>query len=140
MSQPFNLDQLLETGEPDQDYDHAFYDQVVAQLEAEGFEASHRECDKYQGVYIKVRGIGLFWHHSEMGYDRYNYGRRACFPMACDGVSLGENEGEAHCTIFQDEEGRVDFCAVNDTRGVRYDRLAQELIRSTDTSKGPEHA
>ena len=54
--------QRLSTGEPDQDYDTATYDKVVEQLAAAGFSgATHREFDKYQGVYLAVPGVGKFW-------------------------------------------------------------------------------
>lgn len=50
------------TGEADQDYDHKFYDEVVKQLEAAGFPgATHREFDKYQGVYLNVPEVDKFW-------------------------------------------------------------------------------
>lgn len=141
MSKPFNLDLVLETGEPDQDYDHAFYDQVVAQLEAEGFEASHREFDKYQGVYIKVRGIGKFWHHSEAGITSCPYGLKTCYPMICDATASGGDEPLADCIVFQSDDGTVDasqlveFCVERDTAGVRHDQLVDELIAGIDTSK-----
>lgn len=146
MHKPFNLDLVLETGEPDQDYDHDFYDQVVTQLEAEGFEARHREFDKYQGVYIAVRGVGKFWHQAEMGYTSYQYGTATCYPMVCDSLMRDGDEPAADCVILQAEDGTIDasqmveFCINHDTRGVRYDRLARELIGSTDTSKGPDNA
>lgn len=35
------------TGEPDQDYDHAFFDEIVRQLDKAGFKgATHKEFDK----------------------------------------------------------------------------------------------
>jgi hypothetical protein len=46
------------TGEPDQDYDHDIYDAITLALRSEGFEASHKEFDKYQGVEIKVKEQG----------------------------------------------------------------------------------
>jgi len=50
------------TGEADQDYDHEFFDNIVKQLEAQGIQgATHREFDKYQGVYIDVLGVDTFW-------------------------------------------------------------------------------
>lgn len=143
MHTPFNLDLVLETGEPDQDYDHDFYDQVVTQLEAEGFEARHREFDKYQGVYIEVRGIGRFWH---LGQDFY-YGPVHHFPMVWDSIRREDESGEERdFDLIQSGGGTVDasqmvqFCVDHDTRGVRYDRLARELIGGTDTSKGPDNA
>jgi hypothetical protein len=62
---------LSETGEPDQDYDHATYDAIVKALEKHGYEATHREFDKYQGVYLTVTGGGVhekFW--TVEGYGR----------------------------------------------------------------------
>jgi hypothetical protein len=57
------VDILLETGEPDQDYDHEPWDEIVRQLEAAGIHgAYHREFDKYQGVYLNVPHVGKFWH------------------------------------------------------------------------------
>jgi len=50
------------TGEPDQDYDHAFFDEIVRQLSKSGFKgAFHKEFDKYQGVYLSVPSIDTFW-------------------------------------------------------------------------------
>lgn len=56
------VDILLETGEPDQNYDHSFYDALVQELEEAGIGgARHREFDKYQGVYLFVPNVGKFW-------------------------------------------------------------------------------
>jgi hypothetical protein len=56
------VNMILETGEPDQDYDHAPFDHIVAELAKEGFEgARHREFDKYQGVYIHIPHADRFW-------------------------------------------------------------------------------
>jgi hypothetical protein len=52
---------LCETGEPDQDYDHEFYNAICKKLKKAGFDCSHKEFDKYQSVYILVRGYGKFW-------------------------------------------------------------------------------
>lgn len=53
---------LSETGEPDQDYDHEFFDALVKELAKAGFRgATHREFDKYQGVYLNVPGHTKFW-------------------------------------------------------------------------------
>lgn len=53
------------TGEPDQEYDHAFFDALCAKIEAEGFKCRHKEFDKYQGVYLKVfkngKEVTTFW-------------------------------------------------------------------------------
>jgi len=49
------------TGEADQDYDKETFDKIVEQIKAAGFEASHREFDKYQGPYINIEGFGFFW-------------------------------------------------------------------------------
>jgi len=53
------------TGEPDQDYDHAFFDAIVTELGQHGMGGSHREFDKYQGVYLDVtregKRVGRFW-------------------------------------------------------------------------------
>lgn len=50
------------TGEPDQDYDHAFFDEIVRQLDKAGFKgATHKEFDKYQGIYLHVPGVDKFW-------------------------------------------------------------------------------
>jgi hypothetical protein len=48
------LKAITETGEPDQDYDQDFYNAVCKKLKKAGFDCSHREFDKYQGVYIKI--------------------------------------------------------------------------------------
>lgn len=56
------LKTLHETGEPDQDYDHEFYSAVCKKLKKAGFgDCSHREFDKYQGVYISIPGFGKLW-------------------------------------------------------------------------------
>ena len=53
---------LGETGEADQDYEQIPFDSIVDKLAAEGFTgATHREFDKYQGVYLKIPGIDRFW-------------------------------------------------------------------------------
>lgn len=53
---------LGETGEADQDYDHATFDSIVDQLAKAGYPgARHREFDKYQGVYLVVPGVDKFW-------------------------------------------------------------------------------
>lgn len=51
------------TGEPDQDYDHEFFDEIVKQLNAAYFQnVIHREFDKYQGVYLWVGDLReTFW-------------------------------------------------------------------------------
>ena len=50
------------TGEADQDYDHEFFDEIVKQLDAAGYSgATHKEFDKYQGVYLRVPNVGKFW-------------------------------------------------------------------------------
>jgi len=50
--------QVVETGEADQDYDHESYDAVVKALKAKGYEAFHKEFDKYQGVEMVVKKDG----------------------------------------------------------------------------------
>lgn len=53
---------MHETGEADQDYDQKFYDAICKKLKASGFgNCTHREFDKYQGVYISVPGFGKIW-------------------------------------------------------------------------------
>ena len=53
------------TGESDGEYDHEAYDKICNALKEQGFEATHREFDKYQGVYIDVfkdsQKIDRFW-------------------------------------------------------------------------------
>ena len=49
------------TGEADQDYDKETFDKIVEQIKAAGFEASHREFDKYQGPYISVKDGDIYW-------------------------------------------------------------------------------
>lgn len=49
---------ITETGEPDQEYDHQMYDAIASALEDAGYKATHREFDKYQGVYIDVEKDG----------------------------------------------------------------------------------
>jgi len=48
-------------GEPDQDYDHEFFDTLKKVLRLNGFDSNHREFDKYQGVYLHVQGVDTFW-------------------------------------------------------------------------------
>lgn len=65
------VDILLETGEPDQDYDHGPWDAIVRELENNGIHgATHREFDKYQGVYLNVPNVGKFWVNDEILYFR----------------------------------------------------------------------
>jgi len=47
--------QITATGEPDQDYDKGTYDSIVAALGRVGYHATHKEFDKYQGVYLSVQ-------------------------------------------------------------------------------------
>jgi hypothetical protein len=50
------------TGEPDQDYDHEFFDKIVQALDNENIPgAKHREFDKYQGVYLTIPSVGKLW-------------------------------------------------------------------------------
>lgn len=49
---------LIETGEADQDYDHAIYDAICDALKAKGYQCTHREFDKYQGVYLTIKKGG----------------------------------------------------------------------------------
>jgi hypothetical protein len=50
------------TGEPDQNYDHAFFNEIVRQLARAGFKgATHHQFDLYQGVYLNVPGVDKFW-------------------------------------------------------------------------------
>ena len=50
------------TGEPDQDYDHETYNAITNLIKVNcGIIARHREFDKYQGVYVAVPGVGMFW-------------------------------------------------------------------------------
>jgi hypothetical protein len=57
--------QVTATGEPDQDYNHEVYDAIVKALEAAGYQAKHKEFDKYQGVYLTVskngKKLDTFW-------------------------------------------------------------------------------
>lgn len=47
-------DEIVGTGEPDQDYDHKFYDAICKEISKAGFKCEHEEFDKYQGVYLTV--------------------------------------------------------------------------------------
>jgi hypothetical protein len=54
-------DKKTATGEPDQDYDIETYDKICEQIKSEtGLDATHRQFDQYQGVYIKA-GQFKFW-------------------------------------------------------------------------------
>jgi hypothetical protein len=50
--------EVVATGEPDQEYDHEIYDHICEALKKYGYECSHREFDKYQGVKIDVKKDG----------------------------------------------------------------------------------
>ena len=81
----------LATGEPDEDYDVAAYDQIVEQLAAAGFPGTtHKEFDKYQGVYLKVPGVGKFWT-----VDSFSTGERqdADLKSQYSAVTLLDSEG-----------------------------------------------
>lgn len=60
-----NKKKLSETGEPDQDYNHEFYDAIANELKKEGYQVKHREFDKYQGIYLDIskdgKKIDRFW-------------------------------------------------------------------------------
>jgi hypothetical protein len=57
--------QVTATGEPDQDYNHEVYDAIVKALGAAGYQAKHKEFDKYQGVFLTVskdgKKLDTFW-------------------------------------------------------------------------------
>ncbi len=56
------IQQKEATGEANQDYDKEFFDEIANQLESAGFPGiTHREFDKYQGVYLNVPGVDKFW-------------------------------------------------------------------------------
>ena len=64
---------ISETGEPDQNYDHDFFNDIVEELDRAGFPgARHKEFDKYQGVYLKVPGIDTFWVKDVTDYDSFH--------------------------------------------------------------------
>jgi hypothetical protein len=49
------------TGEADQDYDHETYDAICKWLTRKtGQPCTHKEFDKYQGIYISVRGLRIW--------------------------------------------------------------------------------
>ncbi len=57
---------LNETGEADQDYDQEMFDKIASEIEKVGYEVSHREFDKYQGVYLDISKGDYserFWIH-----------------------------------------------------------------------------
>jgi len=89
---------LGETGEPDQDYDHATFDKIVKLLAQAGYPgARHREFDKYQGVYLQVPGVDTFWSSYEGG------GGLALIP---EDDPWKQEEGETtEIPIEQDEDG-----------------------------------
>lgn len=59
------LKQAEATGEPDGDYDTEMFDAIANELKKHGYQASHKEFDKYQGPYLTVsKGgtpIAKFW-------------------------------------------------------------------------------
>lgn len=59
---------ILETGEPDQDYDHEIYNSIVDEIADMGYESYHREFDKYQGIYIQIKDVDKFWF-DDISYD-----------------------------------------------------------------------
>lgn len=102
------------TGEPDQDYDHEFFDEIVRQLSRAGFKgATHREFDKYQGVYLHVPGVDKFWI-----MDVYSAGKKEGDPSArtftykkgtrTDFTVFQGEHSEDKVEVSQTESGKVD--------------------------------
>jgi hypothetical protein len=56
MSRAKQFMKVLETGEPGQDYDTESYNAICNALK--GYKCTHKEFDKYQGVYITATGKG----------------------------------------------------------------------------------
>jgi hypothetical protein len=77
------VDVLLETGEPDQDYDHGPWDAIVRELDYQGVKGvTHREFDKYQGTYLRVPYVGKFW----LGEDSFDNGQEFWFRFSPENV------------------------------------------------------
>jgi hypothetical protein len=94
--------QVRATGEPDQDYDKAFFDAVAAALSEAGFEATHREFDKYQGVYLDVlkdgQKIDRFWVKDsfQQGTEKLNpaHKYKSAVLIDADGEEISANAGD----------------------------------------------
>lgn len=71
---------INETGEADQDYDKDFFDGVVKKLGEAGLTASHKEFDKYQGVYIFVSGVDKFWIKEYNESSKWNIEEYTIYP------------------------------------------------------------
>jgi polyhydroxyalkanoate synthesis regulator phasin len=71
---------INETGEPDQEYDKDFFNDVVKKLGEAGFDASHKEFDKYQGVYIFVSGVDTFWIKEYNESSKWNIKEYTIYP------------------------------------------------------------
>lgn len=101
------------TGEPDQDYDHEFFDKLVEQLAAAGVKgAIHKEFDKYQGVYLKVPGVDTFWmkdvFYAGTGEDEHRTAFVVFSPESNQEVNIDVQEHEIDKSV--DAEELVGYC------------------------------
>jgi hypothetical protein len=94
---------ITETGEPDQDYDHEFWDGIVAELKKAGFQAQHKEFDKYQGVYLRVSSPSKRWKFWRV--DDYYTGQKQPKYPGQTGTDFQYVKGtETYHAILQDEK------------------------------------
>ncbi len=120
------------TGEPDQDYDKAAYDQMVAQLEAAGFPgATHREFDKYQGVFLRVPGVDKFW-----GVDSFFTGQRT--DETRDSHDFQYKPGTETFHLIMSPENNPDVQVEVIQKGDAVD--ASDLVEYVKTQKGQHSA
>ena len=129
---------LLETGEPDQDYDHEIYDAIVDEIGYLGYEASHREFDKYQGIFIQVSGVGRFW------FDDVSYHGDdvmfTIFPeddsdMKFNGSVYKSDDGEWIANIDEEFKEYLDGLKTESGRGSKSQRRSDRDAREQEEGK-----
>jgi hypothetical protein len=108
------LKAITETGEPDQDYDQDFYNAVCKKLKKAGFDCSHREFDKYQGVYIKIPGLTTLWTaDSFVTGKRVGSGSTFSFEKGSEtNHYVLQSEGDRVIMTVTDKNGNVDVSEV----------------------------
>lgn len=89
---------FAETGEPDQQYDHGFYQKICDALNELGYEASHREFDKYQGVVITIKGVDSL-NGKPMVKEMWHTEHPGEFTVGDDTVIFYENEDDIGAVV-----------------------------------------
>lgn len=93
-----NIRRLQEAGEADGDYNHKLYQAICDALNAAGLNATHREFDKYQGVYIQVKGLRLWANDISVSGERTDnvqkYRYRSAYLEAPDGERYSASPGD----------------------------------------------